>query len=284
MMDPRTLPARAMERAAEFAESGAAPAAVRDSAAVLLLRPGRTGKAEVCTMVRHHAMATSGGVPVFPGGLVDAQDSIATVLWVSGDVTRWACDLGTDEDAARAVVTAAVRELFEEVGVLLAGPSATEVAVPPVDGWADERRRLEAHELTFEEFLRSHGWGVRADLVHLWSTWTTPEFEARRYRNRFFIAGLPQGQEVAGGSTESQVLRWSSFGELIDGATAGTIQLLPPQCCLSLELRDFDGIEDIVSHVAASPDRESVLPTLEEGESGPRLVLPAHFLELAASV
>jgi 8-oxo-dGTP pyrophosphatase MutT (NUDIX family) len=278
-VDIRVLPPAARDRALAYLARTPDPSEPRDSASVLLVREA-TGGPEVCTILRHHAMATAGGVLVFPGGLVDLQDVAQDVSWVAGDPQAWSADLGVGVGDARAVVTAAVRELFEETGVLLAGPTAHEVAVQPLDGWREQRSRLEAHELTFAEFLSHHGWGVRGDLLHLWSTWLTPEFESRRYRARFFIAELPEGQTGHDGSSESTELRWDTPVDLLDGARRGAHQLLAPQYCLSLEMEDLGDVAALVAATASRP-RPVVAPTLEMVDAVPRLGLPPELVALA---
>jgi 8-oxo-dGTP pyrophosphatase MutT (NUDIX family) len=278
-VDIRVLPPRALDRALAFARDRPVVSEPRDSASVLLVRDGGE-RPEICTIRRHHTMATAGGVLVFPGGLVDPQDIDGETPWAAGDSARWAAVLGLGEVAARAVVTTAVRELFEETGVLLAGGSADDVAAQPPDGWRDERARLEAHELGFADFLAAHGWGVRADLLRLWSTWLTPEFESRRYRARFFVAALPAGQAAYDGSTESTGLRWDTAAALLEGARDGRHQLLAPQYCLSLELDGFATVEGVLGATTGRA-RPLVEPRLETVDGVPRLLLPPDLLALA---
>jgi 8-oxo-dGTP pyrophosphatase MutT (NUDIX family) len=278
-VDIRVLPPPALDRAITYLAGPSETTAPRDSASVLLVRPGSAGL-EVCTILRHHAMATAGGVLVFPGGLVDRQDLEGGARWAGGDPERWAATLNLDVAGARAVVTTAARELFEETGVLLAGPDAETTAPQPVDGWRGSRARLEAHELTFADFLDDHGWGVRADLLHLWSTWLTPEFETRRYRARFFVAMLPATHSAYDGSTESTELRWDRPSDLLDGARRGRHQLLAPQYCLALELEMVADVDAVVAATASGP-RPVVAPRLETINGVPRLLLPADLLALA---
>lgn len=284
MLDPRLLPPKAQDRARDWLSlSSAVPAAPRSSAAVLLLRVAQPAGVEVCLMMRHHAMATSGGVAVFPGGMVDAQDD--DVPWTAGDTATWAAALKLPADEAARVVNAAVRELFEEVGVLLAGPVGEPGETPPAspaDGWRSERSALETHRSTFAELLRERGWGVRADLLRLWSTWTTPTFEARRFRNAFFVACLPVDQTPADGSSESTELLWRAPHELLAEAASGVVQLLPPQLCLALELLDHPD-PDAVLALASDLPREEVLPELETVDGALQLLLPEHLLARAAA-
>ncbi len=112
---------------------------------------------------------------------------------------------------AAGLVCAAVRETFEESGVLLAGPSPTEVVADTTgDDWEADRRALEAKELSFTSFLERRGLVLRSDLLGAWAAWCTPEFEPRRFRTWFFVAALPPGQRTRDVSSESSSVTWMS--------------------------------------------------------------------------
>ena len=148
-------------------------------------------------------MEFAGGMCVFPGGGVDPRDFDArrrlgrAVARPSGP-TR----LGIDEAEARALVCAAVRETFEESGVLLAGDSADAVVADTTgDDWEADRVALESRELSMTDFLDRRGLVLRTDLLGAWAGWLTPVFEPKRYRTWFFVAALPEGQRTRDVST-----------------------------------------------------------------------------------
>jgi 8-oxo-dGTP pyrophosphatase MutT (NUDIX family) len=158
-------------------------ASPRLAATVLLLRPPR----QVYLVRRAATMAFAGGMYAFPGGAVDPRDSATDLDWVAPPNR-----LGLPAGTARGVVCAAVREVFEETGVLLAGEStgAALADVSTVD-WEERRRAVEAREVGFAEVLREAGLVLRGDLLAAWSRWITPESEPRRYDTYFFLARLP---------------------------------------------------------------------------------------------
>ena len=123
---------------------------------------------------------------------------------------EWAARLGTDEATARALVCAAVRETFEESGVLLAGDVRATPSSPtrPARTGRRDRAALEARELSFTDFLDRRGLVLRTDLLGVWAGWLTPVFEPRRYRTWFFVADLPEGQRTRDVSTESDQVTW----------------------------------------------------------------------------
>ena len=202
------LPPQLVEDARAFGDGSREPAEPRNAATVVLLRPGSEGP-EVYLLRRQTSMAFAGGMCVFPGGGVDPRDFDHAIAWAGPAPEEWAARLGTDEATARALVCAAVRETFEESGVLLAGESAdTVVADTTGDDWESDRAALEARELAFTEFLDRRGLVLRTDLLGVWAAWLTPVFEPRRYRTWFFVADLPEGQRTRDVSTESDHVTW----------------------------------------------------------------------------
>src|SRR4029077_16184303 len=102
-----------------------------------------------------------------------------------------------------------VRETFEESGVLLAGPSDTEVVADTTgEDWEADRLAMEAKELSFTSFLERRGLVLRTDLLGVWSPWCCAGVEPRRFRTWFFVAALPPGQRTRDVSTESSSVTW----------------------------------------------------------------------------
>ena len=187
------LPPSLVETARAYAAGTRTPVEPKDAATVVLMRPSAAGP-EVYLLRRQTSMAFAGGMCVFPGGGVDPRDFDAEVAWAGPPVSAWASWLGVDEALARALVCAAVRETFEESGVLLAGPSADEVVADTTgDDWEADRVALEGRTLSLTDLLARRGLVLRTDLLGVWAAWTTPVFEPRRYRTWFFVADLPVG-------------------------------------------------------------------------------------------
>src|SRR3954447_22612855 len=125
-MDPaQRLPRELVEHARGFSDGTLQAVEARPASTVVLLRDGdgRPGGLEVYLLRRHVDMAFAAGMCVFPGGGVDPRDFDADIGWGGPSAAAWADLLGADEAFARALVCAAVRETFEESGVLLAGPT-----------------------------------------------------------------------------------------------------------------------------------------------------------------
>jgi 8-oxo-dGTP pyrophosphatase MutT (NUDIX family) len=207
------------------------PVVPRRAATVMLVRdraddaPG----VEVFMLRRVASMDFAPRMWVFPGGGVDPRDDEPDLPWAGPDAAEWAERLGTDDGTARALVCAAVREVFEECGVLLAGPSADTVVADLRDPeWDRERAALLAREQSLSELLLRRRLVLRSDLLSAQAHWLTPEFEHRRYDTWFFAALLPEGQIPDDDTSEADVAEWTDPLTLLDAYRAGEALLLPP--------------------------------------------------------
>ncbi len=287
MTDPgRLLPEDLAHRAQAFAEGGQVPVQARDASTVVLVRAGdgAPGGLEVYLLRRHVDMAFAAGMCVFPGGGVDRRDFDADIGWVGPAPDRWAGLLGTDEALARALVCAAVRETFEESGVLLAGPTAdTVVGDTTGEDWEADRRRLEQREVSFTAFLERRGLRLRTDLLRLWGSWVTPVFEPRRFHARFFVAELPAGQVTRDVSGESDQVVWLPVRDAIRAVDDHRMLMLPPTYCTCLELYAFTDPAEVL---AAAEDREPTVvePEALVSEDGAYLSVPERLVELSRDV
>ncbi|MFG2037662.1 NUDIX hydrolase [Dactylosporangium sp. NPDC048998] len=248
------LPPELAEHARRFAERGGVPVEARLASTVVLLRE----PFEAYLIRRVATMAFAASMYVFPGGGVDPRDAAVHPGWAGPSPAEWAARLRLDESVARSVVCAAVREVFEESGVLLAGPDASTV-VGDVSGpdWEEARLALIARELGFAEFLSRRGLVLRSDLLVPWSRWITPEFEPRRFDTYFFLALLPKGQvpRDVGGEADDTV--WCPPAEAADGRYT----MLPPTRYTLQELAEAGGIDGVLATAPARDPADAIRPT-----------------------
>jgi 8-oxo-dGTP pyrophosphatase MutT (NUDIX family) len=262
------VPLGLAERARELAAGGLSPAVPRDAATVILLRqaPGL----EAYLLRRTLALEFAPGACVFPGGSVDERDADAAIgetAWAGPSPAGLGEQLGISADRARGLVCAAVRETFEESGVLLAGPSLADlVRDGPV--LAQDRRRLLDGSVSLGELLGRRGLVLRADLLTPWARWITPEVSPRRFDTWFFAAALPPGQRAALAAAagpeaqpdpgESDSGTWLSPAAALEAARAGQITLLPPTAVTLAELASYRDIAGILAQ------RRTITPLLPE--------------------
>jgi glyoxylase-like metal-dependent hydrolase (beta-lactamase superfamily II)/8-oxo-dGTP pyrophosphatase MutT (NUDIX family) len=196
-----------------------------------LLRDGNEG-IEVFMVRRHLDSEFVGGAYVFPGGAVDPADSTELARLCEGldDATASAI-LGVESGGLRFYV-AAVREVFEEAGVLL--------AYDRTGGWVEawdpndivrygvHRRKLNNRETTMTEICRSEGVRLAVDRLAFWSHWVTPPGPPRRFDTRFFLAAMPALQDPLHDSTETVASMWVRPVEALERAERGEVQIILP--------------------------------------------------------
>lgn len=282
-LPPVPLPAHLADVALEYADGRRQAAEPRNAATVILQRPGPDGAPEVYLLRRQLSMDFAGGMCVFPGGGVDPRDFDHEVAWAGPTPAEWAARLGTAEDVARALVCAAVRETFEESGVLLAGTSPKDVVADTTAAdWESDRVALESRELSMTDFLSQRGLVLRTDLLGIWSGWLTPVFEPKRYRTWFFVARLPEGQVTRDVSTESSEVVWLPAAEAAAQADRGDLAMLPPTYLTCLEIGTI-GAVDAVMAAAVERTVEMFMPEVEPLGDGFTLSMPEALRPLVAA-
>jgi 8-oxo-dGTP pyrophosphatase MutT (NUDIX family) len=241
------------ERIRAFLGGRLIPVTPRRAATVLLLRDGTAGP-EVYMLRRRASMAFGAGAYAYPGGGVDRRDE-GEVRWAGPPTGEWARALGVATVAeAQATLCAAVRETFEESGVLLAGPDTSSVVADTTgEEWEADRRALVARELSFAEFLARRELVLRSDLLGPWARWITPEFEERRYDTWFFLAALPEGQRTRDVSGEADHTVWLGAAEGVEGYDRGELLMMPPTIATLRALVPYTGVADAL---AASATRD----------------------------
>ncbi|SED07928.1 NUDIX hydrolase [Streptomyces sp. TLI_105] len=268
-------PAEWPDRIRALAAGELTPVTPRRAATVLLLRDGVSGP-DVHMLRRRTSMAFAGGAYAYPGGGVDPRDE-QPVRWAGPSLETWAVRLGLDDPAqAQAVVCAAVRETFEEAGVLLAGETEDGVVGDTTgEEWERDREALVARELSFADFLDRRGLVLRSDLLGAWARWITPEFEQRRYDTWFFVAALPAGQRTRDVSGEADRTVWIRPADAAAGYDRGELTMMPPTISTLRTLEPYGTVAEAL--VAA--EAQDMAPVLAQARlEGDELVLswPGH--------
>lgn len=272
-IDGFAAPPTLVEHARRFRAEGGVPAVPRVAATVLLLRP--SGADFEVYLIRRVAAMAFGGMYAFPGGGVDPSDSQAHLDWAGPEPAAWSDRLGLAPDAAQAVVCAAAREVFEEAGVLLAGPdAATVVGDVSGDDWESARQDLEARRTGFADLLAGRRLTLRSDLLLSWSRWITPEFEPRRFDTYFFVALLPEGQRTRDVSGEADHTLWIRPVDALARVEAGELTMLPPTIVTLAEVAAAGDLPSVADAAATRDAATPIIPRLDlSTDDEPRFLL-----------
>lgn len=183
----------AAESWCEGGNEGATGCTMRQAASVIFVRDGENG---LETILTYRPGTSPLGVVAFPGGTALPGDD-ESASWVGPDAEYWEEQFHFSDIAqARRSVMAAVRECFEETGILLAGEDEQDVversSTPEFMSW---REAVAEQDKSFSDFLTSSGLSVRADLLRSVARWQSPDFFLKRYDIAYFTAALPVGQD-----------------------------------------------------------------------------------------
>lgn len=249
------------------------PAPARPAATIVLLREG-ISDLEVLLLKRVRSSGFVPGAYVFPGGRVDADDAEpALVERLAGlDPAGAARRLGLAADAepaAVAYVIAALREAFEETGLLVGrreggGPVPAAADDPVV---AEHRDRLLADEGVFPQVLDALGARMDGAAVAYVAHWITPEVEPRRYDTRFFAAALEGEGRVSLNPAEMTDALWVSPAEALERNRAGRLPMVFPTLKTLASLTEFSSPADALA-AFAQRDIPAILPRLVRTPTG----------------
>jgi 8-oxo-dGTP pyrophosphatase MutT (NUDIX family) len=269
--------------AAEVASRKRAVAEPRDAATVVLLRPAVAGGGlEVLLLCRGRTMDFAPGAHVFPGGSVDPRDGELDGF----PAAELSGVLGVTADRCRAIVGAAVRETFEECGVLLAGTGTGDgpghgsghghgpAHGPPDPADRADRAALLAGTDALADVLGRRRLALGADVLIPWARWVTPEVSDRRYDTWFFVAAMPEGQvadaglNTAGPGSEADSAAWLRPEEALDAARRGEMTLLPPTAVTLAELASFASVAGVLAQRRTIEPRMPTVLVDDDGDGG----------------
>ncbi|OFP36726.1 NUDIX domain-containing protein [Corynebacterium sp. HMSC071B10] len=231
----------------------------RMSATVLLLRDTPQGM-EVWMQERVLSMKNYPGVTVFPGGGVDSRDFPGRAwndgdLWLGRSAISMARQLGVTKYKAHALVFAAVRELFEETGTLLAVDDAGQL-LDDARPFHHQRLLLESHEISLTDVLRAHDLNVCADLLKPFARWVGQSERGNWFDTFSFLAANPTGQEPDGNTGEADDANWFPPSLLLEGWRHGLVRFAPATWAQLRLIEGFNTVEETLEsakHATISP-------------------------------
>ena len=248
--------------------------ALRPAATVMLIRDIENGEFEVFMLQRTLNAAFAGGMYVFPGGRVDELDGIEELEQLcDGLDDKHASGLLQIPSGGLAYWVAAIRECFEEAGVLLARNSQTKQLVafdePAIIQRFDEAR-LKIHDssLSVIDLCLSENLSLVTESIHYVSHWITPVGEARRFDTRFFVARAPESQEPLHDSQETIASLWVRPQDALDKLARGDLAMFPPTSENLKFLANFKTTAEVLAAAKKVSNPVAILPRLRTNSDG----------------
>lgn len=236
------------------------------AATIVLLRPAPP-TFEMFMIVRHHQIDFASGALVFPGGKVDHGDADPQVAAC--------CDGANADPTLRAIQVGAIREAFEECGVLLACPEGSRDLVDgarlaELDHYRD---LIHGGELTLLEFLEKESLRLACDRLVPFAHWITPEMMPKRFDTHFFLVAAPADHVAVHDGHESVDSVWIDPAQAVADANTGSRTIIFPTLRNIAKLAAADSVEDAISRARDQPV-VTVMPWMEKRDDGTYLRIP----------
>jgi 8-oxo-dGTP pyrophosphatase MutT (NUDIX family) len=208
----------------------------------MLVRDGAAGL-EVFMVRRHLNSDFVGGAYVFPGGSLDAADCTLLERYEGVSPETAAQQLELAPERALGHWGAAIRETFEEAGVLLARRGGQVVSLADEDHWQEHRRHLLDGTLSWAELLAKEDLMLACDLAGYFSHWITPEGAPKRFTTRFFLAKAPEKQHPLADDREVEEGVWLRPADALAAYARGEMTMIFPTLRTLEELAGFAGAD-----------------------------------------
>ena len=253
----------------------------KKAATVILLRDKKPEGFEVFLLKRHEKSSFMGGNYVYPGGRVDRDDGSLEICSFSKGVTIDEAqkilggNFSPEESFAHWI--AAIRELFEEAGVLLAydrkGNFFQLINRDEQERFSHYRQSLQKGGLTICEMAQKERLLFALDKLQYYAHWITPEARTERFDTRFFLARYPSGQEATHDQRETTVGIWITPRRALEENLKGEIALSPPTLKTLEDLSRFKNIDEVFA-LLENNQIQPILPILTKISSGPIIIFP----------
>lgn len=250
----------------------------KDASTVILVREARNDSWEIFLARRHHRQSFMAGAFVFPGGQLEDTDCDSELAALTrpktninyGDLLQ---DKDIAADRARGFFIAAIRETFEEVGILFGGnDNGNFISLSKRETFqrfTQYRQALNNSQIKLKEIARRENVFFFTDCLIPYAHWITPEIEKMRFSARFFLARLPEGQVPVIDASELTESLWASPKKALEMYHAGKIFLMPP----TLKTIEEISLHSSISELFAAAAKRAIYPILPQLADG-ALVLP----------
>lgn len=242
------------------------PATPVPAATIVMLR--ERAELEMFMVVRHHQIDFASGALVFPGGKADPQDfDEALIDHLDG--------AAADPDM-RAMQVAAIRESFEESGVLLARPAGSDSLVDAerLRALSPYQSSLHAGEISITEFAQREHLRLACDTLHHFAHWVTPPMMPKRFDTHFFLAAAPEDHLAVHDGSENVDSTWINAGRAVEEAKAGKRTVIFPTMRNLERLAGYRTIAEAFDDAARTPI-VPILPWTEQRDDGNYICIPA---------
>ncbi|HJV85979.1 MAG TPA: MBL fold metallo-hydrolase [Noviherbaspirillum sp.] len=253
------------------------PPVIRPAATLILARDCPQG-IEVLLLQRSHDAKFAQGAHVFPGGALDASDMlVATQGHCAGPDEAGASRALNVESGGLAHWVAAVRECFEESGLLFAYDEAGELLATGAGelarALADSRRKLRAGQMTLAEVCGTHKLRLATDRLHYFSHWIAPPIAARRFDTRFFVAAAPSAQMPSHDDAETIGHLWISPSDALAHHQSGAMTLMFPTVKTLESLAAFRDTASLIAHTRGLAAVSPVMPRAAKARDGMKILI-----------
>jgi 8-oxo-dGTP pyrophosphatase MutT (NUDIX family) len=244
---------------------------------------------ETFLIKRHEASSFMGGFYAFPGGKVEASDSSDELLryveGLSGNVAQEGMGAGVVPVIAVAYWVAAIREVFEEVGVLF----ARDAAGNPLSFEDEERQQyferyrhlLFTKDIFFSQLLQQERLTLMVPRLLHYEHWITPVAHSIRYDTHFFLAELLAGQTPSIDYQEINEGIWQQLAVALEENIRGTRPLTPPALCMLHRLQSFSSVRAIEEFCKKKRIPDPIVPVLTTIDGRETILLPGDMLYTA---
>ena len=219
---------------------------------------------------RHVRLDFVGDAYVFPGGAVDADDADIEAI----DISSEEADARLSTTRGRAFFVAAVREIFEESGLLLATQAGRALSAADLSSLADDREKLNARDVAFRDLIVERDLHLLARDLIFFAHWVTPVGPPRRYDTRFFMVEAPLDQIASHDGEETVSSLWVTPAEALERHYRGELEMIFPTIRTLTELATFDSVAQMRSVFRARRDIPRREPVLIERDGDIVPVLP----------
>ena len=253
----------------------------KKAATVIVLRDKKPEGFDVFLLKRHEKSSFMGGNYVYPGGRVDRDDgsvelcSLSKGMTLEGAQRHFGGIFSQEESFAHWI--AAIRELFEEAGVLLAYDQRGNLLQlrdrDEREKFLHYRELLQKGKINIGEMAQKENLLLALDQLHYYAHWITPEARPERFDTRFFLARYPSGQEASHDQKETTAGIWLTPRNALEENLKGDVILSPPTLKTLEDLSRFKSIDEVFNS-QRKEDIRPILPILTKVTSGPLIIFP----------